>query len=589
MMIMATMVPAWATDEVKLTYDDNGGKDGPGVIDVTPNTTYAIDSTTPTHDVAADGTAIVFIGWTENDPPYDILTADAARPTTYFKNGGNGTGGVYGTTTLYADKTLHALWGYDYNSDGVADVTENGAAFTIHFDPEGGSGAPADFKIKKNDRIFVGWTKTDPTTDLETGAGLNYARETDYFLNGDTDSNVTGPATYTYYALWSKDENQDGVADCFQTNITIHYNLDQATINAKSIVRDFTVSATKADEYKIQGTSFVPSAPASPTGSFHDDVHDTLVKVAFIGWSEDSTARDTLYYRGDPSIPAVYDIYTVAPNATGTINLYPVWGVDVEEPIGTADIVTDANQGNIDTVEISAHNIVDGIGGVAGAEEHTAYKIFDVTKTDSVQSTWMQTNIGSGNLGTGTQTGIAYTIDKDSAWLRALKDDSQTWVNLTPSTDGKVYIVTWRNSNTNNENGAKAFATYLNNNIPSGNPAPKKITFSTGQKQYTTPGYYLVTSSLGTNLILATSSMKIKDKNQYVTDQKFIKSDNASVGSKVTYFVQVAIPTSVDHDKSITMFDILDERLSFDSTSIKYRVVGSPLTADNFKSEDFPR
>lgn len=225
---------------------------------------------------------------------------------------------------------------------------------------------------------------------------------------------------------------------------------------------------------------------------------------------------------------------------------------------------------NAATITIKQNNT----DGTAGAETYVAYKIFDVTKTDA-QASWSQTDE---NLGVGTAEGFAYTVDANSAWVNVLKNSG--YFTLILSAEGDKYTVALVDpdtSTTANENNteakAKEIAAYL--------LAHKPDTLASVDKKYdmtsngtsatatVDDGYYLITSSLGTNLVVATSNITINTKNEYISDEKTAETASVTVGENATYYVKVTIPASIDQTKPITVHDVLDEHLKFNNTSVQ--------------------
>ena len=207
----------------------------------------------------------------------------------------------------------------------------------------------------------------------------------------------------------------------------------------------------------------------------------------------------------------------------------------------------------------------DNTDGTAGAETYTAYKIFDVTKTAAVT----EDVTTDSTLGPGTAKGFAYTIDANSAWVNVLKSTTgQTYFTLTPSADGKLYTVALVDGN-NTEAKAKEIAAWLLANVPQTLASvDKKYEMTSGGSTATTnvdDGYYLITSSLGTNLILATSNITINTKNEYIVDQKVAETASVTVGESATYYIEVYLPASIDTSKKVTVHDNLDAVLKFNN------------------------
>ena len=174
------------------------------------------------------------------------------------------------------------------------------------------------------------------------------------------------------------------------------------------------------------------------------------------------------------------------------------------------------------------------------AQTYKAYKILDVVKDKDANA-------------------FAYTFAKGSEWESVLTASGQTWLDCKLSADGTKYVVTLKAAD--NETTAKAMAKYFNDNMPA------DATFTTLTADQTkTPvddGYYLITSTLGTNLILATSDIAITEKNDYPKDDKKVETASITAGQNATYYITVVVPETIDTSKTITVHDILPDELEF--------------------------
>ena len=105
-----------------LAYDTNGGNtDGPAAQSGLLPDTYPLSATKPTH-ASVDGKAVVWIGWTAEQD-----TAIYERETASF----NPSHLLTTVTISNKDETVYALWGYDENGNGTADVLEQTATITF--------------------------------------------------------------------------------------------------------------------------------------------------------------------------------------------------------------------------------------------------------------------------------------------------------------------------------------------------------------------------------------------------------------------------------------------------------------------------
>ena len=153
-----------------------------------------------------------------------------------------------------------------------------------------------------------------------------------------------------------------------------------------------------------------------------------------------------------------------------------------------------------------------------------------------------------------------YLLKADSALKAALEtagvfkftessDESRWIVELTEDIDGK------------------ALAAALNT------PAIKEAALSTGTFDMDDDGkatagkldvgYYLITSTLGSELVLQTlGHVEIVAKHEEITTEKTASETNMSVGDMVTYTITVAIPATANVDDVVTVYDTIDAKLA---------------------------
>lgn len=200
-------------------------------------------------------------------------------------------------------------------------------------------------------------------------------------------------------------------------------------------------------------------------------------------------------------------------------------------------------------------------------ETYTAYKIFDVTTVKDAD---------------GTVTGWAYTLDASSSWVDALTDTTQTWFKLEKSANGSVYNVSLKEGIDNNETTAKAAAAYLLTKKPNNVTGKTLVTGDNDVED----GYYLITSSLGSNLALATTDIlvNITEKNTYPSLTKAADKETASIGDKVTFTITLTVPESVN--KEIIVHDKMEDGFTIVSDSIVAKEKDSENTVTFKKVED---
>ena len=223
------------------------------------------------------------------------------------------------------------------------------------------------------------------------------------------------------------------------------------------------------------------------------------------------------------------------------------------------------------TITINQDSTADG---TLGAETYDLYKIFDVTKTDDVTDpVTTDTSVGTDV----TSEGFSYTISTTNNWFDVLGSvgtdgtwsaaEGQEWVTLAKSAGSDTeYNVTWVGGTT--EAAAIAFADWLLAN--KGSIAADETMTSvsgTATKADVDDGYYLITSSLGTNLVLATSDITITTKNEYITDDKTVAKTDWNVGDHVSYSITVNLPASIDYTKPVIVHDTMDDVLAYDNNA----------------------
>ena len=171
-----------------VVYDTNGGMGGPGTVNNLPVGNYTLDTTNkPTRaneTVNGENVPVVFIGWTAAKDT-KIYSKDDTAPTTItsIKIATN-------TTTVYA------VWGYDTNNNGTADVLED--TYTVTY-TDGVSGA-----------AFADQTTTGLLAGDQTPAFRGTPTRSGYTFDGWTPAvSTTVARSVTYVANWTENNNDD--------------------------------------------------------------------------------------------------------------------------------------------------------------------------------------------------------------------------------------------------------------------------------------------------------------------------------------------------------------------------------------------
>ena len=185
------------------------------------------------------------------------------------------------------------------------------------------------------------------------------------------------------------------------------------------------------------------------------------------------------------------------------------------------------------------------------AETYTAYQLLSATKADAILDDTQ------GNLADGA-SGITYYATVAAA---AKLTGYFTFV------DGKVdgTAVKFVSASTIAANDQTAAAALLA--IAKANPTLFPSTpLTVGEATTVAMGYYVIESSLGSNLIMLTSDQTIEQKNIYPSFTKaFVNTDDAhaAVGDKIEYTISVVVPATVNKD--IVIVDTLATGLLYNN------------------------
>lgn len=246
------------------------------------------------------------------------------------------------------DVTVYAVWGYDRNGNGKADVLENyqlfykGNAVGAGTPGPAVSGTPSNgVKYSEGDLapvatttpvhsysyIFMGWTDE---TSPGTGYALLQAGDTvpaNLYIGGSgtidygSGFSVTGSTTVTMpdankdiYALWGEDINGNGIPDVLEP---VRYLIHDAN------------GGTGAPGNKIYvdgaiGVTDPGSAMITPSGTASE---------IFLGWTEDASVLGHIFAQGEASLlptditNPITDPLTLSALFNGSdITVYAVWG-----------------------------------------------------------------------------------------------------------------------------------------------------------------------------------------------------------------------------------------------------------------------
>ena len=271
-----------------LKYDANGGNAESLPADAHSQGTFSVASGSGmTHDKGTVGDKeypVLFVGWSQ-----------ASDNGKIYKKGDNLPEMIYAGQTLRPEKTLttlYAIWGYDTDGDGRADVVQS--TVKVVYDKGIATGTPPTddqtyligamatakdegsltYKKDNVEYVFMGWT---PTAQAQNGQGedtVKYAVDnlSDYVKLGSV--YATGASFYVgnpsngafnLYPVWGADSDNNEVPDFLEGNILLIYDANGG------------VGAPAAQECKVGDKVILAGAQNdAPTRN----------GAVFLGWTE---------------------------------------------------------------------------------------------------------------------------------------------------------------------------------------------------------------------------------------------------------------------------------------------------------------
>ena len=365
-------IPDVREGELTLTYDTNGGVDGPGNnMKYRYGDSVGIAGKEPVGSLPAGPvtprTGCVFIGWSAAPiaTSFDINASVGTLPPMYRnsspKTYNNGKSLNYDTSFIINGSTiLYAVWADDVNGNGIPDFLED-ARYVKH------DGKGADAATVPADKPFVdGQTGTS-----DTGAGMTWTGTNHIFCGWTEDSNATflltsahttadepadldNPLTLsapfnggskTVYAVWAEDLNNNGIEDYKED--AYYFVYDIRTTDVVTGVPSDTTSYYENDPISIVNNNLLDAATARSAGGMTDYMKRD--GWTLIGWTATVPVDNDFFkpqaeifrtnngvYPNDPSLfGSMYllDISTAGPNGNGTFgagdaSIYAVWGID---------------------------------------------------------------------------------------------------------------------------------------------------------------------------------------------------------------------------------------------------------------------
>ena len=365
-------IPDVREGDLTLTYDTNGGVDGPNnnmkyrygvnanIAGKEPVGSLPAGPATPRADC-------VFLGWSDTQiiPSFDITATVAALPAMYRSSGTktyNGTTLNYSTAVaINNDVLLYAVWADDLNGNGIPDFLDD-----IYYVKHNGNGAdtgtvPADIPFvygqtsiisdtgtgmtwTGTDHIYMGWTEDPNATSLLTST----------HTTADVPADLSDPLTLstpgtqgdkTVYAVWAEDLNNNQIPDYLED--AYHFIYNKQTSDVVTGVPSDTTSYYENDSISTANNNLLDIVTARAAGGMTDymkrDGHTLIGWSATIPAQNDYTVTMAQVYRTSngvyPNDPSLFgstyltSIATAGPNGNGTVgsgdaSIYAVWAVD---------------------------------------------------------------------------------------------------------------------------------------------------------------------------------------------------------------------------------------------------------------------
>lgn len=189
-------------------------------------------------------------------------------------------------------------------------------------------------------------------------------------------------------------------------------------------------------------------------------------------------------------------------------------------------------------------------------------------------------------------TNVAYTIEETSQWFDIINDSKLFDLQENAGNDGVYEVVRAKDvKDTDIIDFLKAV------DVSGMTPDQTKKPTSDGEVKWTDApyGYYFITSELGTVVTINTNcpDVTVIDKNQGVEYEKWIIDENnnkvklnvAEVGEFVPYEVDVTAPNYKGDEAVVNyyVYDVMEECLTFDPTSVVVKINGTALAADAYE------
>lgn len=324
-------------DVYTLTYNANGGAfagDTPAetkTVDVVAQTGYTLLSTgLPTH---ADGTwegkdaAVVFMGWSANQHK-DIYSVNDSRPDD-----------IVSSVDIAGNTTVYAVWGYDADGNGYADI--NDGTWTITVETGDNGSATVDYTFNPATNSLARTLSNDYSVVAGQNLTVNITPDSGYAVdtitvdnvsykntNGASSPNGTGYTSTSFQAVSFNNvaanhtisitfaASGDGnIPDKYNRTLTYNANGGKFADGNAMITKRYL----EEKSYRFTDSAVKVDAPT------HDAVDGK--DVLFLGWLSETDKEDNKIYGAEDTGVLSQLQYSVTISATGT-QLYAAWAYD---------------------------------------------------------------------------------------------------------------------------------------------------------------------------------------------------------------------------------------------------------------------
>lgn len=288
-----------AASSYTLSYHANAERWGqaaniPGNATVTGGE-ITLSSMIPTITLNEAGKKAVFIGWTETAVDKIYGVEDTLDPSMVYSAGSQ--------YTISQNTTLHAVWGYDTDNDGTADVNETKRTVTYNAnggmfgsDPSTGTTkterVPAQPNYKLNTTAAFKPTHADDNSIKVAFVGWSLTvSDTIYGLDDNYDSNIlvttvdVSSGDKAVYAVWGYDTDGDGKPDVRDEAYIITASVDggNGSIMPSSLHviagMDAAFTITPEENYALDTVTIVKKSiddSTVETSTYHNDGEQSI-------------------------------------------------------------------------------------------------------------------------------------------------------------------------------------------------------------------------------------------------------------------------------------------------------------------------